>query len=442
VGKHRKQRRSRSYDPVENMKLTMLSEDLEPIARDLHEKACCGSKTIWPHLAENNGFKSGNDDLRSSFISLANKGMREAQQHIVERIKASPELSVSEEILFRGISDSIAWQFLGNQLCHARCLFKDQIPPNLKHSNLDSVVLTAAKIVETHPGSMPLISDLTSFVQVGDIIANIPGQGMVIYEVKEGKENLRISEFMDFYQKSKCDRALQIFCEQSGQASVKQLKRMARQVGRMAHFTEVVSKGVSKDPDTGQLIQIPEQVIQIDTWDKELNELLENPDGNGWRIQVIDDCLFLGCYFDKPMRTGGHIIFNGWFDSCGGTERCPRSRLFDSLKIPLALPVFNRQMPHERMFDLLFGRLQICMGVNVEKLLSRCQKEGLRVRFGSNREASQLDQLGGKPYRHNGKAIFIGNEKVEMAVAGGIFVRMLFHGQKPIPLIKAMLKNR
>jgi len=42
---------------------------------------------------------------------------------------------------------------------------------------------------------------------------------------------------------------------------------------------------------------------------------------------------------------------------------------------------------------------------------------------------------------HNGKVIFIGNGKVEMAVAGGIFVRMLFHCQKPISLIKAMLEN-
>jgi hypothetical protein len=301
--------------------------------------------------------------------------------------------------------------------------------------------MAAANIVEAHPDSMPLISDLTSFVQVGDIIANIPGQGMVILEVKEGKENKRIAEFMDFYQKSKCDRALQIFCEQSGPTSIKQLERMMRQEGRMAHFTEVVSKGVSKDPDTGQLIQIPEQVIQIDTWDEELNELLANPEGKGWGIQVIDDCLFLGCYFDKPMRAGGHILYNGWFDSCGGAERSPRARLFDSMKIPLALPVFNRQIPHEKMFDLLFGRLQVCMGVNVESLLAQCQKEGLQVRFGTNREASRLDQLGGMPYRHKGKAIFIGNGEVEMAVADGIFIRMLFHRQKPISLIKAMLEN-
>lgn len=441
MGKHRKQKRSRIYDPIHTMKPTMLSQDLEPIARDLYDKACCGSRSIWPEFVENGGFESTNADLRSRFISLANKGMREAQQVIVDRINSAPELSASEEILFRGIADSIAWQFLGDQLCHARRLFREQVPPNLKHSNFESVVMAAANIVENHPDSMPLISDLTSFVQVGDIIAMIPGQGMVIIEVKEGKENKRIADFLSFYSESKCDRALQIFCGQSGPKSIKQLERMVRQEGRMAHFTEVVSKGVSKDPDTGQLIQIPEQEIQIDTWDEELNDLLANPEGTGWGIHVIDDCLFLGCYFDKPMSAGGHIIFNGWFDSCGGTEHCPRARLFDSMKIPLALPVFNRDIPSEKKFDILFGRLQVCMGVNVESLLGQCQKEGLQVRFGTNRETSKLEQLGGKLYRHKGNAIFIENGKVEMGVADGIFLRMLFHGQKPISLIKAMLEN-
>jgi len=107
----------------------------------------------------------------------------------------------------------------------------------------------------------------------------------------------------------------------------------------------------------------------------------------------------------------------------------------------LALPVFNRQIPHEKMFDLLFGRLQICMGVNVEAFLAKCQREGITVRSGTNRETSQLEQLGGRLYRHNGKSIFLGNGKVEMGLADGVFLRMLFHGQKPISLIKAILDN-
>lgn len=182
MGKHRKQSHKKTYDPVETMRPTMLHADLELIARNLHQMACCGSKTIWPELREFKNFKYSSSELREKFVSLATKGMREAQNLIVERIKSNPDLSDSEEVLFRGIADSIAWQFLGNQLCHARRLFKEQIPPDLKNSNFDSVVIVANQMVEAHPDSMPLISDLTSFVQVGDLFISTP-KGIIIAEV-------------------------------------------------------------------------------------------------------------------------------------------------------------------------------------------------------------------------------------------------------------------
>lgn len=392
-------------------------------------------------MAERGGIRDVPPEVREAFVAKANQGMRSAQQKIVERVLMAPEPSASETILFRGVADSIAWQLLGNQLCHARRLYKEQVPPDLKHSNFESVVMAADHLVRKHPDAMPLISDLTSFVQVGDILASIPGQGMIISEVKEGSENKRIFDFMNFYNESKCETALKIFLEQSSQGSVKQLERMARQADRMAHFTEIMSVGISRDPDTNKTIRIPEQEIQIDTWDKELNELLANKDGKGWAIQVIDDCLFLGCYFDKKMVAAGHIAFNSWFDSCGGGNNFPRARLIDSMTIPLALPIFNRQISPERMFDLLFGRLQVCMAVNVESLLAKIQREGLRVRFGTNRETSRLEKMGGKLYRHNGNSIFIGNGKAEIGLADGIFLRILFHGQKPISLIQAILSN-
>ncbi len=187
-------------------------------------------------------------------------------------VRSAIELSSSEKILFMGIADSMTWQFFGDQLCHAIRLYKEQVPPDLKQSNFDSVVLAAGNIVKEHPDSMPLISDLTSFIQVGDIVASILGKGMILVEVKEGKENKRLLDFMHFQAEAKCEKAQQLFMEQNSPQSVKQFERMVRQVGRMAHFTEIVSKGISKDPDTGQVVRIPEQEVQIDTWDSQLYE--------------------------------------------------------------------------------------------------------------------------------------------------------------------------
>ena len=56
------------------------------------------------------------------------------------------------------------------QLCYARRFFKGYDQPNIGQCNFDSVVFAAESYMSENPGSMALITDLTSFVQVGDIV--------------------------------------------------------------------------------------------------------------------------------------------------------------------------------------------------------------------------------------------------------------------------------
>lgn len=427
------------YDPLKTLRPVHLSHNLESIARDLYNKACCGSRSVWDELFVDNKIVN-NPETAKLFVSLANKGMRDAQNYIVDYIQKSPNLTDSEECLFRSIADSIAWQFIENQICYARRLYLGQNPPNLKYSNFQSVVSAANNIINEYPESVALISDLTTFVQIGDIYALIPGQGRIIYEVKEGDENKRLADFMHSFFLNPREKDMFKFLENNSEKSIKQFERMMRQASRMSHVSAVMADGSNTDPDTGKLVVIPDQPLIIDSWEEELCNLMDSPQGKGWGIHVVDECLFIGCYFDNGLN-GGHILFNNWFDSSGATKNSPRSTLFDSMHLPLALPLFNKPISEEKIFDLLFGRLHVCMGICVERLVIQCEKEGLKVRAGSNRETSQLEQQGNMPYKHNGKALFIGNGEKEFPISPGIFTRILFHGQKPISLIKAILNS-
>jgi len=431
-------KRKQKYDPTESLRPTTLDSDLEPVARDLYEKACCGSRKYWPDISSVSEFKE-DQPLRRKFLSAAHEGMRAAQSYIVQRVESDSGLAFSEELLYRSIADSIAWQFLGGQLCHARRFFRGHNQPDLKESNFSSVVTAANSIVENSPDSMPLLSDLTSFVQIGDILSLDPKHGLSIIEVKEGRVNHRISNFLDFYSESGCDRALHYFISQEGPHTVKQMQRMMRQSGRMAHIIEVMSSGTSTDPDSGQKVHIPEEVIPISDWDQELNALIDRSEDKGWALDVVEDCLFVACYADTPMFPGSHLAFNLWFDKCGGDPESPRARMMDSIRAPLALPIFSRRIPAEKMFDLLFGRKHICMALSLEKLIAKCEEDGLTVRQGTNKETSRLDQAGAKPYRHKGKSIFIGDGSNELVLMDGIFMRAFFHGQKPVSTIKSIL---
>ena len=311
-----------------------------------------------------------------------------------------------------------------------------------KNCNFNSNVLSVRNCLKEKPNSIPLISDLTSFVQVGDILQFDPSKGLSIIEVKEGETNKRISDFIHFYSESSCQRALYYFAEQEGKSGTKQLGRMLRQAARMSHFAEIKLRGFSIDPDNKQRVIIPEEYILTDSWDAELNDTIEKANTNGWAINIIDNCLFIGCYAEQHMRAGGHIIFNGWFEKCGGSNQCPRSRLIDSMFIPLAMPLFLLHIPPESIFDFLFGRMQLCMGISVEKLMSECVNQGLSVKMATKKETAKLKQKGGVPYIYKGQAIIISLESKSLILSDGLFLRSMFHGQKPVSVIKAYLTNQ
>ena len=426
MGKRKSRRKKQKYDPAQSLKPMRLDPALEPVARDLYDKACCGSKEHWSEGWADSEFKK-DPELRNKFLSAAHEGMRAAQDYIVDRVIADSRMSVSEKILYRSISDSIAWQLIGGQLCYARRLFLGHAQPNLQQSNFRSVVAAAKSIVDKSPDAIPLLSDLTTFVQVGDILSFDPSSGLSIIEVKQGEVNQRISNFLNFYSKSGCNRALDYFLSMEGPHTAKQMQRMVRQTGRMSHIVEIIASGTSTDPDSGQIIHIPEEPVPIRDWDEELNAMLRESGERGWALNVIDDCLFVACYAEESMLKGSHVIFNLWFDHCGGDPESPRARLIDCIHTPTALPMFSRRIPTESMFDLLFGRKQICMALSLDDFMKKCETAGLKVRFGTNRETSRMEQSGTKPFLHRGRSIFIGNEHNEMALMDGVLFRAFYH---------------
>ena len=432
-------KKNTKYDPLEKMHPMYLDKNLEELAHNLFELSCEESKPVWDEIKAE-GFEK-NPELKTKFLALSHEGMREAQKIIAEIIQSNETLTDSHTVLFSGIADSMAWQMIGEQLCFARSFYKEQTAINLKQSNFDSVVSAANQTMGKDPGSFSLISDLTSFVQVGDLLTMGARGGISISEVKEGKKNHEIMEFMQFFAKKGCPRSLHFFAQEHGISGIKQLQRMYRQVDRMRHVKEIITKGISLDPDTNKKIFIPEESVYIPSWHSELNAILDQSDSTGWALDIIDDCLYIASYAKGFALPNGHIAFNFWFDESGGTANCPRARLIDCMTHPLALPIFNLNISQKNKFDILFGRKNVCIGLNITALLKKLEPEGFTVREGTNKEASMLDQKGFSPYRHNGKAIYIGNEQHEMVLMDGIFLRVLFHNQRPIETIRTILNN-
>lgn len=436
----KKKHKKVKYDLVQTLSHHAFPSEYEDLTRSLYSKACQGSRHLWKKITNIDVLRS-DEELREQFYSSANQGMMSAQDDIVAIVLSGEEIDFSKELIIRGIADAIAWQLLGNQLAYARRFFKSIAQPDLYNSNFKSVVLAAEESLKNKPNTVSLISDLTSFIQVGDLLECDPKKGLTIVEVKEGAMNAKIGDLMHFYMQSQCDQALHYFAQQEGEQAIKQLQRMSRQVNRMSYVSSVINTGNGVDPDTNEQVKIPEPFFPIETWDDQLTNTLKQAHDKGWAIEVIDNCLFLGVYASDHMRIGGHIIFNHWFDNEGGTPECPRSRLIDCMRTPLALPIFSRDIPDDYKFDVLFGRKHVCMGICVETLLEECKKIGYSVRFATNKEQGLLDKTGKRPYKHKGKSVFIGDGVKEVVLMDGIFLRIMFHGQTPMSVIKTMIEN-
>lgn len=427
-------KKRKKIKPEQSLQFSHFPKEYEAKNRKIYELACCSANRL-------GAIDISSKESRNLFLSVAHNGMRLAQDEIIERIQCTVQPDKLELLLLRGIADAIAWQILGYQLCYARRLFIGQMPPDLYNCNLDSAIFVARAQAEEDLDSIPLISDLTSFVQVGDILKYDSHKGVSINEIKEGKKNQYLLEFMELLIEAKCDYPFYHFMKTEDESTIKQFERMVRQHERMHHVSDAISGKRSIDPDTGNSVNIPNETIEVAYWFENLQLLCEQTNAKSWAIDVVDGCLFLGCYSEPPMIYGGHIMFWEWFKNCGGNEQCPVGTMIDSMKAPLALPVYNWFIKDDYKFDLLFGRKHLCIGINIEALLEQCRNNGIGVRWATNKETTQMQQLGVKPYKYKGKAIFLSYGSNETALFDGIFMRIMFHAQKPISTLKAILSQ-
>ena len=252
----------------------MLDPATETEARQLYEMACNGSRDVLEKLNGKN-FSDFSREEGIEFITAVHNGMFNAQEHIVNSILNDNNKNDSRELIFTGIMDSIAWTMINLELAHARRLYKEQKKVDLKNSNFESVVHASRQFRLEKNNSIPLISDLTSFVQVGDILAKTD-KGTAIVEVKEGSVNKKLVEFLQFYEEYKCEKSMELFKETLDKKKNKQLERMIRQKNRMNHVAKIITNGDDIDPDSGKRIIIPDDPVSVDRWINKFNKILEN----------------------------------------------------------------------------------------------------------------------------------------------------------------------
>ncbi len=143
----------------------------------------------------------------------------------------------------------------------------------------------------TNPASFALISDLTTFIQIGDILRRDPNR-LTVIEVKEGEENSKAIEILDqlsIHAEGSPD--LQALTNDYGEHLARQVNRIHKQKLRGDRATQIINMGEGMDPVLNLPVRIREPEREPRSYHNELAALLLHLDNDMWAYTVIEGTL-------------------------------------------------------------------------------------------------------------------------------------------------------
>ena len=123
------------------------------------------------------------ESKRAEYDSVKHQRTRKEREH------AAAAFDTAERLL-RRTADAIAHHMVGGQIWILRRLHTGERPPRLRSSNWETVA-AAARRLNAEPQTFALMSDITTFISIGDLFV-ARGEGFEIIEVKSGKVNEEI----------------------------------------------------------------------------------------------------------------------------------------------------------------------------------------------------------------------------------------------------------
>lgn len=347
---------------------------------------------------------------------------RQRQKVQSEEIVHALRKAQYQERVLRKVMDSIAWQIFNYDLSTLRRFYCGYEPIDITNSNLQSEISFVEHFMQNNHDGFVLINDLTSFLQIGDVVTMSLNTGIGIVELKEGKENDRVFELVDDVAKAKCTRYLQLRLQNEDENFVKQFRRNVKQIIKSNEVSEILTTGYGTDQLTGQKVRILQDEIQLDTFTEIICSLSKECNKKGYAISVIEECLLIGVYDIEKFPCEA---FELW--ARGLKIDTPIYDMRSSFYDPLCYPIFLQPFSDTFIVDLILGKKVIKMTIDINKWLNPLKDEGFNVRRLSKKETGRINSKmkgSNKIFDIKGQGIEIEKNGIKIEVGQGIFSRM------------------
>lgn len=366
-------------------------------------------------------------------LKVQSKGTK--NRNVKSILKAKLDFCNYKLDVYKHLADTIFWLLIGGKLHLAR-RFYHNVPgeKDLIETNYESV-LSVAKEINATPLNFVLLTDITSYVQLGDLVGIVDGRHKVI-EVKEGKRNHEIlNDIVGMLNsqdelKSKVGR---LWSKYSNSKDAKQLSRMLKQMSTAYAEIGIMNSDKGKDPVSGKNISISTPKLDTEYYDDKLHLLeLQLNKRKRWAYDVVEGCLHIGLYRDQ-MRGMGPFIFDSLAKDIEHNYIIDARLAFKAL----GTPIFCWPLSKELIMDITMGRTLMLMMLDMDKFMELL---GDTCCFASRSETTKIIES------YNAKALCIFDNKAikygkDVFLSPGAIDKILFSHISPHYMAYALLNE-
>lgn len=343
-----------------------------------------------------------------------------------------------QEMVVRKAMDSIAWQLFGYELTVMRRLYCGHEKIDITASNLESELRYIDWYTKENSDGFVLISDLTSFIQIGDVVEFSPQKGIHIGELKEGKTNFEILNIINNTAKMGCPLYLKSEWDKMDEKKKEQFHRDMKQIDRGLKALQIINEGEGPDPLTGIPVKIKQAELKLDTFADTVRELLIKCGKKGHAIAVVEDCLLVGVYAADKFPS---IAFDVWAETLKITM--PIADLRQGIFEPLGYPVFLQPFKDEFIFDIIQGKKVVKMTIDIDVWMKTFENDKITWRWLGEKETAQINsgrRKGGRIFTLEGKGIELRDKNgVTQYIGEGIFSRIFTGLNTPSSMRKLLI---
>lgn len=341
------------------------------------------------------------------------------------------------ECVIRRLADSIAWQLIHADHYTARRLFLGEIQPSLLSKGFGAVQTEVNLINDRNGIPFALITDITSFIQTGDILLKESVSKYSLIEIKTGVKN---SVAISIANSSIKNEAATTEIDKN---TLDQVQRILRQKKRLENATSTISNKKGLDNRTGLSVSL-HRTNEVYSWYyKDIQSCMEDAQKKDWGYVHIDGILHLGAYKNQWRHHGFHIIKG--LISEGTAKTYPVFHFSGNISSILSEPIFLKPLNEEFIFQVLSGEMRVYLGIDFDRVIDLFNELGTphktKAEWLSTKESAKVLQKTkkGDLLSFNNRVIRVSKEGVYCDLGSAFVTRITQDNASPISVIANML---